>query len=269
MTQIVMKICKSCNIEKDASQFYVADIKTGRTYTSCKTCIANRNGIKKLDKLSILKELFDNGKKRCCDCKIIKEFKKFCKDKNRSDGYNAICYECSKIRVYNYKAKSKKELGSHYLKRFAIENYGVKNSDITNEILDIAKLHVQAKRSLKYCLDGLEFSSMRQFALYVNKKHGIGKYAVLERLYKGHSENECIIPESDFRSQFGGKSKGKVLVTNIDTGEKKIFTSSKTVVKELNIGRDILNKCLSTGCIRKPGRNSKNKQNLKIEYYVD
>ena len=264
-----MKICKSCNIEKDVSQFYFKNTKTGRLDTSCKICVDNKRGIKERGKLSLLKNLLTEGKKRCCDCKIVKEFKEFNKNKNMSGGRNSICYECSKVRTYNYIIKSKKELSSYYLKKFAIENYGVKSSNITNEILGIAKLHIQAKKSLKYNLDGLEFSTKEQFAYYVNKKYGIGEDCVKARLYFGHSESDCIIPERDFRSLCNSKSKGKVLVTNIDTGEKRIFTSSQRVQEELNIGRDVLNRCLSNGCIRKPYNNSKNKQTLKIEYYVN
>ena len=264
-----MKICKSCNTEKDASQFYIKDTKTGRTDTTCKTCVDNKRGIKEIGKLSLLKDLLAKGKKRCSDCKTIKKFEKFSKNKYMSGGYNCVCSECAKVRAYDYIKKSKKELGSHYLKRFAIENYGIKNSDITEEILDIAKLHVQAKRSLKYSLDGLEFSTKEQFASYVNKKYGIGEDCVKARLYHGHSESDCIIPEYDFRSLFGSKSMGKVLVTNVDTGEKRIFTSSQRVKEELNISRDVLNRCLSTGEIRKPYKSSKNKQTLKIEYYVN
>ena len=36
-----------------------------------------------------------------------------------------------------------------------------------------------------------------------------------------------------------------------------------------NVSVDVVNRCLSTGEIRKPYKNSKNKQTLKIEYYAD
>lgn len=264
-----MIVCKTCNELKDASNFYIKDINTGRRSGKCKVCEAVERGIKDIGKLSVSKEHLENGKRKCCDCKIVKPMTDFVKNKSVKSGRSSVCYDCSKDRVYKYRRSSNKELGSHYLKRFAIDNYGVKHDDVTAEILEIAKLHIQAKRSLKYYLDGLEFSTMQQFASYVNKKYGISEHCVKKRLDVGHRESDCIIPEFDFRSQFSFKSRGKVLVTDINTGEERIFTSPKRVENELNISNAVLGRCLSTGEIRKPYRNSKNKQTLKIEYYAN
>jgi len=264
-----MITCKACNITKDAINFYIKDKNSGRRSGKCKLCEAKQAGIKNIGKLSVSKEHLDNGKRKCCDCKIVKPITDFVKNKSVKSGHSSVCYDCSKERVYKYRRNSNKELGSHYLKRFAISNYGVRHEDVTDELLEIAKLHIQAKRSLKLNLDGLEFSTMQQFATYVNKKYGISEHCVKKRLDTGHTESDCTIPEFDFRSQFSCKSRGKVLVTDIDTGEKRIFTSPKRVMDEMNISNDVLGRCLSTGEIRKPYNNSKNKQTLKIEYYAN
>lgn len=264
-----MITCKSCNITKDNSNFYVKDKLTGRLSNKCKVCEAKEAGIKNIGKLSISKANLDDGKRKCCDCKIVKPLTDFVKNKSVKSGYSSVCYDCSKSRVYKYRRNSNKELGTHFLKRFAISNYGVRHEDITDEILEIARLHIQAKRSLKLNLDGLEFSTMEQFAEYVNKKYGISEHCVKKRLYAGHTEADCTISEFAFRSQFSCKSRGKVLVTDINTGEKRIFTSPKRVMDEMKISNDVLGRCLSTGEIRKPYNNSKNKQTLKIEYYAN
>ena len=264
-----MVTCKSCNIKKDNSNFYIKDKLTGRLSGKCKICEAKHRGIKDIGKLSISQKNWINGKRKCCDCKTLKPIIDFVKNKSVKSGYSSVCYACSKERVYKYRRESNKELGSHYLKRFAISNYGVKHEDATGEILEIAKLHVEAKRNMKLILDGLEFSTMQHFAKYVNEKYGISEHCVKKRLYMGHTENDCTIPEFEFRSQFSCKSRGKVLVTDINTGTARIFSSPKRIVDEINISVDVVNRCLSTGEIRKPYKNSKNKQTLKIEYYAD
>lgn len=264
-----MITCKSCNIKKDNSNFYVKDRLTGRLSNKCKICEAKEAGIKDIGKLAISKENLDNGKRKCCDCKTVKPLTDFVKNKSVKSGYSSVCYDCSKERVYKYRKESNKQLGSHYLKRFAISNYGVKHEDAAGEILEIAKLHIQAKRNLKLCLDGKEFDNAETFSTYVYEKYGVGKHAVKRRLYVGHSEIECTIPEFEFRSQFSWKSRGKILVTDIDTGTARIFSSPKRIVDEINISADVVNRCLMTGEIRTPYNNSKNKQTLKIEYYAD
>lgn len=263
-----MITCKSCNISKDVSSFYIKDKNTGRRSGKCKFCEAKEAGIKDIGKLTVSKENLDNGKRKCCDCKIVKPMTDFVKNKSVKSGYSSVCYTCSKERVYKYRIESNKGLGDYYLKRFAIENYGVKRENITSDILDIAKLHIQVKRSLRYYLDGLEFNTLQKFAIYVNEKYGISEDCVKKRISMGHSESECIIPEFEFRSQFSCKSRGKVLVTDINTGESKIFTSPRRIEQELNISKDVLDRCLNTGEIRKPYKNSKNKQTLKFEFYA-
>jgi len=197
-----MITCKSCNIKKDNSNFYVKDRLTGRLSNKCKICEAKEAGIKDIGKLAISKENLDNGKRKCCDCKTVKPLTDFVKNKSVKSGYSSVCYDCSKERVYKYRKESNKQLGSHYLKRFAISNYGVKHEDAAGEILEIAKLHIQAKRNMKLILDGLEFSTMQHFAKYVNEKYGISEHCVKKRLYMGHTENDCTIQNGTTRAQW-------------------------------------------------------------------
>ena len=263
-----MITCRNCNTFKSYSNFYLKDKKRGRYSTKCKECEAKDAGIVHFGKLADHKKLLELDKRTCCDCKEIKPLHLFVKNKSVKSGYSHVCYSCSKKRVYKYRKDSNNKLGEYHLKRFAIDNYGVRREDITDEILDIAKLHIMAKRSLRYYLDGLEFDTLQKFASYVNCKYGISEHGVKKRIDMGHTEAECIISEFDFRSEFSNKSRGKVMVTDINSGEVKIFTSPKRVEQEMNISNEVLNRCLKTGEIRTPYKNSKNTQILKIEYYA-
>lgn len=261
-----MLTCNECNILKNETEFSFRDKAIGTIRKICKYCSAKKIGIIEIGKHKRLFDLFTKGVKRCIDCKKDLLLNKFSKNKADKTGYSANCYECSKKRVYKYKNESRDKLGTHYLKRFAIENYGIRHEHITDEILEIAKLHIQAKRNLKYYLNGFEFKTLEAFADYVEVKYGIGTHAVKRRIYSGKTELECTIPEYDFRSEFGCKSRGKIKVTYLDTNQVDIFTSLEIVTKKLNISNEVANRCLNTGEIRKPYNNSKNKQNLKIEY---
>ena len=263
-----MITCRTCGILKSYPNFYLKDKKRGRYSTKCKQCEAKDRGIVHIGKHAEHKMLLESGKRICCDCNEAKDISSFIRNKSVKSGYTHVCYDCSKKRVMKYRTKSNKELGDYYLKRFAIENYGVRRENINSDILEIAKLHIQVKRSLRYCLDGLEFNTLQGFAIYVHKKYGISEDCVKKRISMGHSEEECIIPEFEFRSQFSCKSRGKVIVTDIDTGESKVFTSPRRIEQELNISKDVLDRCLNTGEIRKPYKNSKNKQTLKFEFYA-
>lgn len=263
-----MITCRTCGTLKSYSNFYLKDKKRGRYSTKCKECEAKDKGIVHFGKLTDHKTLLASGKRTCCDCKEVKDLPLFVKNKSVKSGYSHVCYDCSKKRVNEYRTDSNKRLGEYHLKRFAIDNYGIRREDITADILDIAKLHIQAKRSLRYYLDGVEFDTLQKFASYVNCKYGISEHCVKKRIDMGHSEAECIISEFDFRSEFSNKSRGKVKVTDINTGQVQIYTSPKRVEKELNIANEVLNRCLNTGEIRKPYNNSKNKQTLKFEFYA-
>lgn len=261
-----MLTCNECNILKKETEFSFRDKAIGTIRKICKYCSAKKVGIKEIGKHKRVFDLLTKGLKRCTDCKKDLPFDKFCKNKTDKTGYSGNCYACSKKRVQSYKIESRNKLGTHYLKRFAIENYGVRHEHITDEILEIAKLHIQAKRNLKYYLNGLEFKTLEAFADYVEIKYGVGAHAVKYRIRTGRTELECTIPEYDFRSEFGCKSRGKIKVTNIDTNQITIYTSLEVAISKLNIGSEAANRCLNTGEIRKPYNNSKNKQILKIEY---
>jgi len=259
-------ICNKCNIDKSEDEFSFRNRVTGTRRKICKVCYAAGKGVKEIGKLQRVKELLVQGMKRCTDCKNDLLLSEFSKNKTDNTGYSSVCYNCSHKRVRAYQIETKNNLGTHYLKRFAIENYGVKHENITDEILEIAKLHIQAKRSLRYYLDGLEFKTLESFAEYVSAKYGIGVHAVKRRIYVGHTEKECTIPERDFRSQFNCKARGKVKVTDIETGEEKIYPALQVVIEKLNISNEVANRCLKTGEVRKPYKNSTNKSLLKIEY---
>ncbi len=43
--------------------------------------------------------------KKCCNCKLEKDFSNFYKNKSKKDGFNSVCILCSK--EYNIKNKEK------------------------------------------------------------------------------------------------------------------------------------------------------------------
>lgn len=262
-------ICVKCHIEKPVTDFYYKDKKTGRLATQCKRCHAVSVGIVNIGQHQKNKSLLESGKITCSDCKEVKPLSSFTKNKSYHNGYATVCYQCVQNRLRDYRNSHKEKTGVFYLKIFARQNYGVKHSDATPEILEIAKLHLQAKRALRYYLDGLEFKTQNGFAEYVEGKYGVPVYTTVARINNGYSEQQCAIPKHDFRSQYGGRSKGRVKVTNISTGAVQIFTSRQMVIEGLKLSYEAINRSLLTGEIRKPYCNSRNKDTLKIEYYAD
>lgn len=259
--------CKICGIKKGLNDYYLKDRKTGRISTQCKKCFITSMGVKEPGKYELSIKLFKDGLRKCSFCKVIKNLSEFTKAKNEYGGYAHECYECSQKRVKTYRKKQKENIGFHYLNRFVIENYKAKRYQITPELIDVARAHVELKRAMKYHLDGKEFDTIRDFARYAGKKYGLKPSCIEKRIDAGHSESDSILPNSDMRSKFGNKSKGMVQVTDITTNEIKTFTTLTRAMRYFNISSDVANRCISTGCIRKPYNNSTNKQILKFEYY--
>jgi len=260
-----MKTCKDCKIDKEESNFYCKDRKTGRLSNYCSLCENKGRGIKNPGILLQSIENFKKGLIKCSDCNTIKPLESFNKNKSYVTGYSTICKNCSHLRVRSYRQNSKNNLTPHYLKRFAIENYYIKHEDITPEILEIAKLHIQAKRADKLFLDGLKFNTIKSFARYVSEKYNLTVNCVLGRIRAGHTEQDCIISEHKFRSSNQTKIE-KIVVTNVITNEIKSFLSKYEATNQLKISVLVIQKCLDTGEIRKPYNNSKNKSLLKFEY---
>ena len=151
-----MKTCKHCKLDKDESNFYRVDSKTGRLSNYCKLCKSVRRGTENPEHLIEYLEHFDNGQIKCHTCKIVKSIDEFHKSKYKIIGYNNNCKECANKVIQSYRKKQSEFLGVYYLKSYIIENFNVKNKDITPELLEIAKLQIQIKRANKFYLDGFK-----------------------------------------------------------------------------------------------------------------
>lgn len=259
-----MKVCSRCQIEKNVSDFYK---NGGRLRTICKQCSSNNAGVVEFGKVAAHRKLFENGLRKCTDCDEIKELNQFVVNRTVKSGYTHVCKKCSLERHRRYITDQKQNLKPHYLKRYAITNYGVQLTDITPELLEIAALEIRIKRTAKYYCDGKEFTTLKKFATYIRDNYNNSISCTAKRIHSGHTEEQCKVSEFNHRSQFSATAKGRVKVTFLENGETKIFTSGRRVCKELNIATEVLNRCLNTREIRRPYLNSKNKQTLKFEYY--
>jgi hypothetical protein len=102
------KICKRCGIEKNIDRF----LKEPRMRCGYKSVCKDCDNIRAKEswelkfgrrKLTLQKELVEQGKKKCNICGEIKLLEYFYKDKNCIGGVQSSCIPCSCERVSSYK----------------------------------------------------------------------------------------------------------------------------------------------------------------------
>jgi hypothetical protein len=94
------KRCGKCEKEKSVYEFHKDNHHKDGLCSQCKKC---RNVIyKKIGKITTIKKLFNNGLKRCPNCKKIKTLNMFGKNKNNTNGVSTMCKECEKERGTDY-----------------------------------------------------------------------------------------------------------------------------------------------------------------------
>ena len=262
-----MKTCYKCNISQCEIEYYCKNKKTGRLSNKCRTCEAVEHGILFPGKLKYLSDLLEDGKMFCSDCKQVKPLSEYYVNIEKAKTRKQICKTCNNIRLKPYVADGKKNLSTHYLKQYLKSIYNLNVKDATPELLDIARLEIQIKREPKYFLDGKSFATLRDFAIYVRDNYNMGIHSTEARIRSGHTERQCTVSEYEHRSEFTSKSKGKVIVEDIETKEVKIFKNRSDLMKKYHITMSVISRCIDTGEIRKPYLNSKNLQSLKIERY--
>lgn len=193
-------ICIDCKCKKTINDFNIKDKNTGRRYTACKECQAKREGVKNFGLLTIAKELFDKGLRKCSTCKVIKELNKFSKNKTSSGGHSHNCYECEKKITRKYIIEQRENLGDFYLTQYAIQNYKIPRESVTDEIRQKARIEILEKRKPKYNLDGKSFKTKIEFAKYINENYNVPIQTVMGRLRDGKTEKDCTIPNTIYRS---------------------------------------------------------------------
>lgn len=102
------KLCKGpCGLEKELTNFSKnKSIKDGLDLY-CKDCKKDKR--KKYLKPKIQKETLEKGKKRCTECKEIKDLLSFTKLKSSEDGYHVKCKDCkNKLQRKLHNSKEQK-----------------------------------------------------------------------------------------------------------------------------------------------------------------
>lgn len=103
-----MKVCKSCDISKTEDDYYVSHKAKGIRDSTCKECrreegrkyrLANPKPPKpktpRMDGFRLLPE----GKRKCADCKEVKDKDQFYKDSKRASGVGNYCKPCTSVRT--------------------------------------------------------------------------------------------------------------------------------------------------------------------------
>ena len=262
-----MKTCNKCNISQDKIEYYCKNKKTGRLSNKCRTCEAVYHGVVFIGKNKFHRELREQGLIKCSDCQEIQPLKFYNINNSVTFKYSQICKVCCLVRHKKYTTEASEKLTTSFLKQYLKSNYNLNVKDATPELLDIARLEIQIKREPKYFLDGKSFATLRDFAIYVRDNYSMGIHSTEARIRAGHTERQCTVSESKHRSEFNWKSSGKLIVTDMNTGEKEIFFNKTRLMKDKKIEMEVISRCLKSGEIRKPYLNSKNLQSLKIELY--
>lgn len=128
------KVCSSCKIEKNFSCFSKDNGRKSGLSSACKEC---RKKICERYRNKNIEILRKKGREK--DPK---------KRKVQSKKYYKFNKEKVLLIAKNHKKKSREELKDSYVKRTLTET-GFPNKAITNEIIEIQRLIIQAKRLLK------------------------------------------------------------------------------------------------------------------------
>lgn len=106
------KVCKKCNVEKEATLEFFHYEKNGKynVRSICKIC--RRNGKKWKWEISL-----EKGIKECASCKKIKSTNQFSTDTNRKDCLNPYCNNCLKKKSKEFSvnnSEKRKEIANKY-----------------------------------------------------------------------------------------------------------------------------------------------------------
>ena len=103
-----MKVCNTCNEEKESSEFHKRTISPDGLNHRCKTCDSTfQKGYRKVKPKGTrwTMSLYDKGLKYCRSCNEVKELTSFSKNKSCFNGLAVKCKVCKSKRDAEYRQK--------------------------------------------------------------------------------------------------------------------------------------------------------------------
>jgi len=191
------RTCRCCAFKQSIQEFYIKDKKTNRRSTKCRDCELKDRGVLNIGKLRFADHLFDKGFRVCGICSETKVISDFSKNKSGPRGYQSYCFKCSAEHVKKYQTEQRLTLGDHYVKQYG-KLKGIKkfNKDIIEELRN----EMIKNRKDKFFVDDKAFSSLRDFARYIEKEYKLPISTTEKRISAGKTEEECKISEFEARS---------------------------------------------------------------------
>ncbi len=150
--------CSKCKKIKDVSEYHYhkSTDKYGNYHEYkkhwCKKCESDRKGIKHYGKLKHLEELRNKGIQECTDCKIIKPFEEFSRNKRNRNGIHCVCKPCMDIRNKKYadKRRSYNEQLTDSVVRYILKKQGFSVDEITPELIETKRQLIKLNREIRW-----------------------------------------------------------------------------------------------------------------------
>ena len=137
--KIIMRICSSCLIEKELSEFNRNNYSPDGRQSKCRDCVSIRFKAYydiKLKKPPKAVEILPDGMKRCGRCVEVQELSNYNKDGSRPDGLAYRCKICAREAYRNFyysRHEENKENDRNRLRRRnRMVNYGCQQRDYEN-----------------------------------------------------------------------------------------------------------------------------------------
>jgi hypothetical protein len=211
----------------------------------CKECLLKREGVQEVGKLTKRIELAKKGLRYCTVCKALKNLDAdFSNSKTGYLGKSNTCKACNYELHAKYQHEQKEIIGDFYVKQYALSKYGLRISE--NEI-EKYRHEIKENRKPKYFIEGKSFLTIRDFAKYIEGKYNIPITTTEKRISDGANENECMIPEKEYRSLKSGTNKGKIKVKDTVSGKTFEFKNTRDVGLLKMFSTSAITKAIQTG----------------------
>jgi hypothetical protein len=235
--------CIKCGKQMPIQEFYVADKNSGRRKTGCRDCQMKADGVVEIGKVRFSRKILNKGFRRCSVCKDIKPITFYSKSKKIIGGHVHNCNDCSYKLSQKYIKAQRVTIGLFYIKQYGKQKYGI--SEFGHNLITKLRKEIIENRKPKYFVDGKKYVTIAGFARYIESKYGLPITTTISRIYKGKTEEQCKLTESETRSI--SYTKGKIKVTDNITREVFEFnnTSDERLLKMFS--KSTIVKCIKTG----------------------